>query len=121
MACSRWPLVVRPNRCLETGARPDAPEEKTGWLKDISFAGAQLSLAESLHLNNKLDMDVEIPENSPPMHCQAKVIWQRASAENNSSRPFVCGLSFTKFKDSDKERIFKYIHLFASASLKSRQ
>ena len=84
-------------------------EEKIAMLRDISFAGAQFSLLESLRLNDKLNLALEIPDEANPINCQGKVVWQK-SIEESDQPPFICGLLFTLLGDQDKEKIFQYIH-----------
>lgn len=101
----RW-QVARPARFRL--ARQEEEEEQMALLKDISFSGAKLSLSESLRLNDTLDMDLEIPDEHNPVHCQARVVWQKAIDEAGAA-PFVCGLYFTQIKSRDKDKIFQYV------------
>lgn len=102
----RW-QVARPAR-FRLARDSEKGEEHTALLRDISFAGAKLALSENLRLNDKLDMALEIPDEHNPVHCQAKIVWQKA-AEDASSAPFVCGLYFTQIKSRDKDKIFQYV------------
>lgn len=102
---ARW-NTSRPVRFSLVGK--DNEEEKMALLKDISFAGARMSLFESLRLNDKLDMFLEIPDEEHAIHCEGKVVWQK-SVEDAGAAPFACGLSFTRIKDQDKEKMFRYM------------
>ncbi len=82
-------------------------DERRAQLRDISISGAQLSLSENLRLNDRLDMQLDIPDETNPIHCQAKVVWQR-SAPKEGLAPFVCGLRWTELRDEDKDSIFQY-------------
>lgn len=113
---ARW-NISRPVRFSLAGK--DNEEEKMALLKDISFAGARMSLFESLRLNDKLDMFLEIPDEEHAIHCEGKVVWQK-SPEDMSSPPFACGLSFTKIKDQDKEKMFKYMSQNAADEVKKK-
>lgn len=95
-------------------------QDAGGRLKDISFAGIKMSLLNSLHLNDKLEMDIYLRGQSQPLECLGKVVWQRLCEEEGES-PFCCGIVFTRFKDSDKERVFNTVHLFASENLKNQR
>ena len=114
----RWPLSGRARFKLQNGLEPESLD-RLALLKDISFAGAKIALADSLHLNARLDLAIEMSRLESPMQCEAKVVWQ-SSAGEDQDMPFVCGVSFTKLKDSDKERIFQSVHLFASENLKNK-
>jgi len=114
----RWPLSGRVSFKLQNGLEPE-PLDRPALLKDISFAGAKIALEDSLHLNARLDLAIETREEENPMQCEAKVVWQSSAGEDRNM-PFVCGVSFTKLKDSDKERIFQSVHLFASENLKHK-
>lgn len=104
---ARW-KIRRPAR-FKLLDEPQEEEEKMAMLRDISFVGAQFSLLESLRLNDKLDVFLEIPDENNPVHCQGKVVWQK-SIEEPGQAPFICGLLFTLLGDRDKERIFQYIN-----------
>lgn len=116
----RWPLSGRVRFKLLNNEQAGAYlEERPATLKDISFAGAKIALADSLHLNSRLDLAIKMSEVENPMQCEAKVVWQGSAGEDHEM-PFVCGVSFTNLKDSDKERIFRSVHLFASENLKHK-
>lgn len=117
----RWPLSAGVRFKLLNNERAGGYiEERPATLKDISFAGAKIALADSLHLNARLDMAIETSRDEPnPMQCEGRVVWQ-GSAGEEEEMPFVCGVSFSNLKDSDKERIFRNIHLFASDNLKHK-
>ncbi len=117
----RWPLSGRVRFKLLNNEQAGAYlEEKPATLKDISFAGAKIALVDSLHLNSRLDLAIETAQGEPnPMQCEGRVVWQ-SSAGEGEEMPFVCGVSFTNLKDSDKERIFQSVHLFASENLKHK-
>ena len=110
----RW-NIKNPMRFKVAGGQEEG-DEKMALLKDISFAGAQFSVSESLRLNDKVDMVMEIPDEGNPINCQGKIIWQKA-AEEGGSPHFVCGLRFTQLKDHDKEKIFQFISHASSKDL----
>lgn len=111
----RW-RIQRPARFKLANGPQD---ERKGQLRDISFAGAQLSLSENLRLNDSLDMQMEIPDEQNSIHCQAKVVWQR-SAPDESLSPFICGLRFTELLNEDKDRIFQYVRKAAPEAVWER-
>ena len=102
----RWE-VARPAR-FRLARQEHEGEEQIALLKDVSFSGAKLALSESLRLNDTLDMEMEIPDEHNPVHCQAKVVWQKAVDEAGAA-PFACGLYFTQIKSRDKDKIFQYV------------
>ncbi len=87
---------------------PEQEEETVAILRDVSFSGARISLMESLRLNERLDLAMEIPDEENPILTQAKVVWQDLAREEGKPH-FFCGLSFTKIKEADKEKIYNYI------------
>ena len=91
-------------------------EERPALLRDISFAGAQFSISESLRLNDKMAVMIEIPDENNPINCEGKIVWQRA-AEEGGSPHFICGLLFTQLKENDREKIFQYARDFSSKEL----
>lgn len=91
-------------------------EERSALLRDISFAGAQFSISESLRLNDKMGVMIEIPDENNPINCEGKVVWQRA-AEEGGSPHFICGLLFTQLKDNDREKIFQQVRHCSSKDL----
>ncbi|TAN63092.1 PilZ domain-containing protein [bacterium] len=102
----RWE-VTRPAR-FRLSRQEHEGEEQIALLKDVSFSGAKLALSESLRLNDTLDMEMEIPDEHNPVHCQAKVVWQK-SVDEAGAAPFACGLYFTQIKSRDKDKIFQYV------------
>jgi c-di-GMP-binding flagellar brake protein YcgR len=82
--------------------------ERIAQLRDISFTGAQVSFSENLRLNDKLDMSIAIPDENAPLHCQARVIWQRP-VDEQGVQPFICGLYFTQIKSRDRDKLFQYV------------
>jgi len=111
----RW-RIQRPVRFKLANCPQD---ERKGRLRDISFAGAQLSLSENLRLNDSLDMQMEIPDEQNSIHCQAKVVWQKSAPDENLS-PFICGLRFTELFNEDKDRIFQYVRKAAPEAVWER-
>lgn len=95
---------------------PEHEEEKMALLRDISFAGAQFSITESLRLNDKMGLVIEIPDENDPINCEGKVVWQK-SAEEGAPPHFICGLLFTQLKDNDREKIFQHVRNFSSKDL----
>ena len=112
----RWKLS-RPARFRLVGEEQE--EEKLALTRDVSFAGAQLSLFENLHLNDKLDMYLEIPDEDDSLRCQGKVVWQKSVTEEGPPH-FICGLSFTQLKDKDKDKIFQYVRSCLPGELKEK-
>ncbi len=110
----RW-KVQRPMRFK----LPDQEEEKIALLRDISFFGAQASLLESLRLQDKLNLVLEIPDEQDTISCEGKVVWQKA-IEEEGKHHFICGLSFTKIADHDKDKIFRHIWQTSPEDLKHR-
>lgn len=102
----RWE-VARPAR-FRLARQEHEGEEQIALLKDVSFSGAKLALSESLRLSDTLDMEMEIPDEHNPVHCQAKVVWQK-SVDEAGAAPFACGLYFTQIKSRDKDKIFQYV------------
>ncbi len=102
----RW--QVNSPACFRLVRDTGYSDERAARLQDISFAGAQISFSENLRLNDKLEISIAIPDEGAPLHCQAKVVWQRA-VEGVGARPFVCGLYFTQIKSRDRDKLFQYV------------
>ena len=103
----RWD-VKSPMRLKVPGSKETDAQERMALLRDISFAGAQFSVSESLRLNDKLEMFIEMPNEDNLINCQGKIVWQK-SAEEGGSPHFICGLLFTQLQDPDREKIFYYV------------
>ncbi len=114
----RW-RIQRPVRYKVASPKNDEAEEKMALLRDISFSGAQISLLENVRLNENMDLLLEITGEENPIPCQGKIVWQDFLQEQDK-RHFICGVTFTKLEDRDKEKIFKCVWNSAPDELKRR-
>ena len=73
-------------------------------LKDINFKGMQVALGLILKMDSYVKLILVLSEGCS-FECVAWVAWQRSMDTCN-----VYGLYFTKLNDTDKEKIYKFIH-----------
>ena len=74
-------------------------------LIDVSFKGAKIFLeAAQLNLGKSCDLTIKIIHELEPISIGCDVIWQ-----NQRDRNVELGLYFSRIKDNDKERIFRYV------------
>ena len=82
---------------------------------DIGGGGIRLLLAEPLKVKAVLDLEVYLPNETKPIHCQGRVVWieefsilQRAKEEKKT---FEAGVEFTDVRLEDRDQIIKYVIL----------
>lgn len=82
--------------------------EKEALLKDISNGGAGILILEELSKDCLLDLVFGIPDRVNPISAQGKVVWQKEIGVEDRSQ-FATGVSFVRFRDVDKEKLYTYI------------
>ncbi len=82
--------------------------EKEALLKDISNGGAGILILEELPKDCLLDLVFEIPDRVNFISAQGKVVWQKETGAEDRAQ-FTTGISFIRFRDIDKEKLYTYI------------
>jgi len=88
-----------------------AVSEASCRLEDINFKGMQLTLKLKLAVDNYIKFTLILSEDVS-VDVEAWVTWHKQAKEGNTY-----GLYFTKLKDADKEKIYKFIYQHAPPKL----
>ena len=74
------------------------------FLRDASASGARIATRERLFLDDRISLEVEVPDGGAPMILSGKVVWNRPA---NTSLWDV-GLAFPNVKFMKMQRLFKF-------------
>lgn len=74
------------------------------FLRDISAQGAKIASKEELHIDDRLDLLVELPDGHEPLSLKGRVTWAR----NTSPNSWDAGLQFDKVRFMTTQRIFQF-------------
>jgi len=91
-----------------------ATEELVCQVKDISYKGASFTLSAKLPLDTALRINLKFSENYT-IDAQIWVAWHEVISGSNHY-----GVYFSRIKDADKEKIFKFISAFYPNDLKQK-
>jgi c-di-GMP-binding flagellar brake protein YcgR len=83
-------------------------------VEDINFKGLKMLLKERLVEDTNLKFALTLSEDFT-LEAQAWVVWRKDMGIFN-----VYGLHFTRIKDSDKERIYRFVYKSVSQDLKQK-
>ena len=76
--------------------------------KDLSCEGLRFISGDVLKEGSNLELNLDIPDASNPVHIIAKVVWtKRFSTEDGS--PFEVGVEFAKIEEDNKNTFLKYL------------
>ena len=76
--------------------------------KDLSCEGLRFTNNEGLEEGVLLELNLDIPDTSNPVHVNGKVAWaKRASTEDGSL--FDIGVEFIKIEEDNKNTFLKYL------------
>ncbi len=84
------------------------------YIDDLNFKGLRMSLSERLPLDSSVRMTLSFTD-SLDFEVEAAIPWTRESEGR-----YIYGLLFTRIKDVDKERIYKYIYSNCFEQLKNQ-
>ncbi|HDZ76489.1 MAG TPA: PilZ domain-containing protein [Candidatus Omnitrophica bacterium] len=88
----------------------DFPGSIKGEIKNISAGGICMVFYEDISEGAELMMKFYLPDNSSPVIAKSKVVWkEKFEISGDSIKRFNAGIEFTEIKDSDREKISKYI------------
>jgi hypothetical protein len=79
-----------------------------GLTKDISMGGIGAFILEDLPQGSILDLILEIPDALRPIRTEGKLIWKK-QIQREEREQFIIGISLTRLKDEDKEKIYRYV------------
>ena len=72
-------------------------------IEDIGFKGLKIHSTQELKKDSSLALDITL-DHSLSLNIEASVVWNKALGADN-----ICGLYFTRIKDIDKEKIYKFV------------
>ncbi len=76
--------------------------------KDISPHGLKFGSKDgSLNVNDEVELKIEIPGMSSPIHAKAKIVWKKKVSTENGS-PYNVGCEFVKIEEDNKNTFLKY-------------
>lgn len=79
------------------------------FLKDINFKGLKIILNLSLALDSYIKFNLKLSDQCS-LECEAWVAWHKVVDGKNIHGRNIYGLYFTKLKDVDKEKIYKFVY-----------
>lgn len=74
------------------------------YLRNASAFGAQLSTRDRVFLNDKISIEVDLPDGMAPMDLRGEVVWIRKSAQNI----WDLGIRFHKVELLRLARLYKF-------------
>lgn len=96
---TRWPLNKRQAKFRVLPKQ----DYRQCVLENISFGGCRIICQEDLSLGSQVEIAIALP-SVEPIVAQAEVVWGRRETF------YQCrGMRFTRFRDSDKEKIYRHI------------
>ena len=78
----------------------------TVFLRDISADGMRIASKERLLLDDKVDVQINLPDDQGPVSLNGRVVWLR----ENESRSYEAGLKFDAVNLMATRRIFRFCH-----------
>jgi hypothetical protein len=81
-------------------------------VKDINFKGIQISLGLKLQKDSFLKLCISLVEDYI-LDIETWVVWHKTIGDSNTY-----GLYFTRIKDNDKEKIYRFVHKFCPEQIK---
>jgi|GEM_PF-4372715 len=105
----RWQIGKEARISLE-----DSGEFGYCHIEDMNLKGMCLSLPEEIKIDGPVHMTIAFPDNLD-FEVEAEIPWARQGKEE-----YLYGLSFSRIKDTDKDRIFKYINSTCAPQFKAR-
>ncbi len=86
----------------------DSDLKNEGLVKDISNGGASIIISEELSKDCLLNLVFKILDRINPILAEGRVIWQKEIKIEDRCQ-FATGVSFSRFRDVDKEKLYTYI------------
>jgi hypothetical protein len=79
------------------------------FLKDINFKGLKIVLNLRLIVDSHIKFNLKLSDKYL-LECEAWVAWHKVIEGRNIHGRNIYGLYFTKLKDADKEKIYKFVY-----------
>ena len=79
------------------------------FLRDTCASGANILTKDRLFLNDRIALEVELPDGNDPLVLSGRVMWSKPS---NGSSMWDIGLQFDEVDLMKMQRIFKYNRIF---------
>jgi len=74
------------------------------FLRDISADGAKIATKQKVKLNDRLDLQVDLPDGHDPMDLKGTIVW----TVNTGPRTWEAGLRFDKIALMKTQRIYQF-------------
>jgi hypothetical protein len=104
-ASVRWKVAL-PVRYLGLNKH----SESAARTQDLSISGARLSMVEKHRIGDKLEMMLEVPqESNRPLCIEANVVWQREDSNLEDECNYMTGVVFRKINDCCKSSLLEYV------------
>ena len=79
------------------------------FLRDASANGVNILTKDSLFLNDRIALEVELPDGNDPLVLRGRVMWSKPA---NESSLWDTGMEFDEIDFMKMQRIFKYNHTY---------
>lgn len=76
--------------------------------KDISALGVRFETKEKIKEGATLELTLELPKASNPVHARGKLVWSKRISLEDSS-PYDVGVEFIKIEEDNKNTFLKYL------------
>jgi Tfp pilus assembly protein PilZ len=76
--------------------------------KDLSCDGLRFMSEQEIGEGVILELSLNIPSATNPVHVDGKVVWEKKVSTEDSS-PFEIGVEFTKIEEDNKNTFLKYL------------
>ena len=97
-----WPVIIK----YKTIEEPRIQDHIVS--KDVSEGGARFVVYERLMKGTKLEIQLEMPFDSMPLHATGEVTWIKKIGEEQA-KTFEVGVIFKDIDTKDQKRFKKYI------------
>ena len=74
------------------------------FLRDASASGVRITTRERMFLDDRVSLNVEVPDGGDPMVLSGKVVWNRPA----NTTLWDVGLEFSKVEFMKMQRLFKF-------------
>ena len=90
--------------------KPKRSKPQVSFIKDISGAGVCLSCKEELRHGELIQMEIQIPHLSEPVHAVGEVVWSSKRTEQEHRD---VGVRFRDVQPKSLSRILEYVYAIA--------
>ena len=112
----RFPRAQYPCR-LTIWAR-GVPESMIVRTDNLGVGGIAMTIAQELGRFTSVDLDVDLEDQQPHLHCQGRVIWvvKKVDPLKSDGTRYDTGIEFVSLSDSDRERLQRCVERLVKRS-----